>query len=57
MITYRNPLSLSHRDASNKSLSLKFEDYVYNIEVEDFHTYYVGYAGVLVKEKYQPSSG
>jgi hypothetical protein len=42
-------ISLSHRDASNKSLSLKFEDYVYNIEVEDFHTYYVGYAGVLVK--------
>lgn len=43
-------ISLSHCDASNKSLSLKFEDYVYNIEVEDFHTYYVGYAGVWVHD-------
>jgi hypothetical protein len=29
----------------------RFKDYVYNIEVEGFHTYYVGYAGVLVKAR------
>jgi len=29
----------------------RFEDYVYNIEVEDFHTYYVGYAGVWINHK------
>jgi hypothetical protein len=44
-------IRISNSDASNKALSLKFEDYVYNIEVEDFHTYYVGYAGVLVKAR------
>ena len=27
----------------------RFKDHVYNIEIEDFHTYYVGFAGVLVK--------
>jgi len=35
----------------SKVQSLRFEDYVYNIEVEDFHTYYVGYADVLVKAR------
>ena len=38
------------------SKSEKFEDYVYNIEVEDFHTYYVGYAGVwVINQKKKPS--
>ena len=43
---YGNDIIRYHIDTSE---SEKFEDYVYNIEVEDFHTYYVGFAGVLVK--------
>lgn len=46
-LTYDNGLEAN----SGLGESPRFEDYVYNIEVEDFHTYYVGYAGVWVKAR------
>ncbi|MFO1390678.1 MAG: polymorphic toxin-type HINT domain-containing protein [Agitococcus sp.] len=44
----RPPIDFIHPDNPNPDLEAVFNDYVYNIEVEDFHTYYVGKSGILV---------
>ncbi len=46
----RPPIDFIHPDNPNPDLEAVFNDYVYNIEVEGFHTYYVGKAGVLTHD-------
>jgi hypothetical protein len=42
----RHPINFIHPDDPNPDLEAVFKAYVYNIEIEVFHTYYVGRAGV-----------
>lgn len=48
----RTPSIIDVYDDPN-SVNYMYTDYVYNIEVEDFHTYYVGTAGLLVAAQKQ----
>ncbi|MBK7300730.1 MAG: hypothetical protein IPI79_10520 [Moraxellaceae bacterium] len=43
----RPTIDFIHPDNPNPDLEAVFKDYVYNIEIEDFHTYFIGKAGIL----------